>query len=242
MPVEPIGVIEGKAIPPPFRPVDPISAMMSANPALAMLMVRQLKDMSGEMPDTSVGALLVLEKLEEGLKTGKDVIELNAEINRYIAGEEEHDELFQRLHFSHDRERAVEILKSRSKWEDFCHACMRRSDLNVIDGMAVMGYFNTQLDGIFRRIERKQSKGEAPATRDSQDLVERVNRPTLQMNKELQRKFDEAPPYEREILRKIAFKLENVLDNALAARITKTTETQTVEIIQQGGTESKPNV
>lgn len=199
-----------------------------------MVMLRQLRDMQGPMPDTSGGALAVLDKLERGLKTGQDISSLTDEISAYILGDDEHNELFIRLHDAHDRDRSTEIDKSRAKWEDFCHACMRRSDLSIIEGMALMSYFNGQQSSIFSRLDKKRAKGgESSVARESQDLVERVNRPTLLQNKQLQRKFDEASPQEREILRKLGFRLEN----ALAARITTTTETQTVEIVQSNGPE-----
>lgn len=232
---EPLAVLEdGTEIPLPFKPVDPFTALASSNPTIAFVMLRQLRDMKGPMPDTSAGALEVLDKLETGLRKGEDVSVLSDEIAAYIMGDDEHNELFIRLHDAHDKHRSNEIDKSRAKMEDFWHGCMRRSDLSVIEGMALMSYFNDQQKDILTRIEKKRVRsdsGNGVAQRESHDLVERVNRPTIVQNKILQRKFDEAPPQEREILRKLGFKLEH----ALKARITKTTtETQTVEIIQNG--------
>lgn len=227
---DPMAVLEdGTKVPLPFKPVDPFTALASENPAIAFVMLRQLRDMKGPMPDTSSGALSVLERLETGLRKGEDVSGLSDEIAAYIMGDDEHNELFIRLHDAHDKHRSNEIDKSRAKLEDFWHGCMRRSDLSVVEGMALMSYFNDQQEKIIARIDKKRAKadsGNGVAQRESHDLVERVNRPTLVQNKLLQRKFDEAPPQEREILRKIGFKLEN----ALAAKITRTT-TETVEIV-----------
>jgi len=222
-------VEDGTAIPQPFKSVDDLTALSSPHPTLAMVMLRQLRDMAGPMPDTSNGALSVLDRLETRLKSGEDIGTLTDEIAAYIMGDDEHNEVFIRLHDAHDRERLTEMDKSRAKWEDFCHACMRRSDLNIIEGMAVMSYFNSQQSTILSRLERKKNKGENNLSRESADLVNRINRPTLIQDKMLQRKFDEASPQEREILRKLGFKLEN----ALAARITTTTKT--VEVIQPKG-------
>jgi predicted Fe-S protein YdhL (DUF1289 family) len=220
---------DGTKVPKPFKSVDAFTALASNNPSVAFVMLRQLRDMQGPMPDTSAGALAVLDKLETGLRKGEDVTALADEISAYIMGDDEHNELFIRLHDAHDRHRSNEIDKSRAKVEDFWHGCMRRSDLTVVESMALMSYFNDQQREIISRIEKKRSKadsGNTVAQRESADLVDRVNRPTLLQNKLLQRKFDEAPPQEREILRKIGFKLEN----ALAAKITRTT-TETVEIV-----------
>jgi len=214
-------------IPPVFQPVDVLTALSSANPAVATVMLRQLHDMEGPMPDTSSGAVAMIDKIEQGIKNGEDVTSLANQIAVHIMSGDEHNELLMRLHDSVDRERANEILKSRSKMEDFWHGCMRRSDLNIIEGMALTGYFNSQLERIFGRIERKQAKGEPSSGRDPLDLVSKINVPTQLQQKELQRKFDLATPQEREILRKLGFKMER----ALAARITKTT-TETVEIVQ----------
>lgn len=224
----PLGQIEGQDVPLPFKPVDPLTALGAPNPTLAFLMLRQLRDMNGPMPDTSGGALAVMEKLEVALKNGEDVTVLANEINNFILGEEEHSELINRLSSSLDRQRLIEIFKSRAKWEDFCHACIRRGDLSIIEGMAVMSQFNSELKTIFARIDQKGRSGEPVQSRESLELVERINRPTIAAEKEIQRKFSNVPPQEREILRKVAFKLET----ALAARITKTT-TETVEIVQQ---------
>jgi len=225
----PVVVLEdGTVVPQPFRAVDPLTALASPDPALAFVMLRQLRDMQGPMPDTSGGALEVIEKLETDLKAGKDVTALTDEISSYIMGDDANIELYMRLHDAHDLERSREFDKSIAKWEDFCNGCMRRSDLTVVEGMAVISYIHDQQRSIFSRIDRKRSKGDAAISRDSHELVERINRPTLIQNKQLQQKFDEASPQEREMLRKLGFKLEN----ALAARITTTTETQTVEIVQ----------
>lgn len=171
---------------------------------------------------------MMIDKIEYGIKNGQDVTSLTNQIAVHIMSGDEHNELLVRLHDSVDRERANEILKSRAKMEDFWHSCMRRSDLNIIEGMALTGYFNGELQKIFSRMERKQSKGETSSGRDPMDLVSKINVPTQIQQKELQRKFDLATPQEREILRKLGFKVER----ALAARITKTT-TETVEIIQE---------
>lgn len=215
-------------VPPVFQPVDALTALSSSDPATAIVMLRQLRDMQGPMPDTSNGAVAMIDKIERGIKNGEDVTALANQIAVHIMSGDEHNELLMRLHDSVDRERANEILKSRAKMEDFWHACMRRSDLNIIEGMSLTGYFNGQLEKIFSRIERKQSKGEPSSGRDPIDLVSKINVPTQLQQKELQRKFDLATPQEREILRKLGFKLER----ALAARITKTT-TETVEIVQE---------
>ncbi len=225
---------DGTVIPQPFKAVDPLTALASPNPALAFVMLRQLRDMQGPMPDTSGGALEVIEKLETDLKAGKDVTALTGEISSYIMGDDANIELYMRLHDAHDLERSREFDKSIAKWEDFCNGCMRRSDLSIVEGMAVISYIHSQQQAIFSRIDRKRAKGESAISRDSEELVDRVNRPTLIQSKQLQQKFDEASPQEREMLRKLGFKLEN----ALAARITTTTETQTVEIVQSHVPES----
>lgn len=217
---------DGTEVPKPFKPVDIFTALSSPHPGIATVALRQLKDMKGPMPDTSSGALAVLEKFETGLKGGVDISGIQEEIAALIMGEEEHNELFRLFTNSIDRERLMEIYKSRAKWEDFCHSCMRRSDVNIIEGMSLMSYFNAQLGPILARLEKKQ-KGEVTQSREAQDLVDKVNRPTIIQNKQLQRKFDAASPQEREIIRKLGFKLEG----ALTATITKTT-TETVEIVQ----------
>lgn len=223
----PLGVTDdGKPVPRPFKPVDPLIAM---GDPMARAMMRQLSDMSEPMPDTSKGACALIERLETSINNGEDLAPLNNAISARIMGSSEHGELFSRLTDSLDYERVVEIFKSRSKFEDFCHAAMRCGDLTVTEGMAVMSYFHTQLVHIFTRIDKK-NKGDTPAMRESIDLVEKVNRPTLIANKELQQKFNKASPQEREILRKIGFSMAN----ALAARVTKTTTTETVEIIKDG--------
>ena len=74
-----------------------------------------------------------------------------------------------------------------------------------------------------------QSRGDV-VTREPSELVTRANLPTQLQRKELRDKFNEASPQEREILRKLGFKLETLI----AAKITKTT-TETVEIVQKDG-------
>jgi hypothetical protein len=228
---EPLAVLEdGTKVPKPYKEVDPLTALSSPNPTLALLLLRQLRDMKGPMPDSTQGALGLLIRLEEAIRSGKDISGLKEEVSTLLMGGDERDELFLRMVDEVDRERAQRMLESRSKFEDLCHAASRRGDLNVVEGMAATAYFNTQLTGIISRIEKKQRGGEGNNTRDTGDLINRVNRPTLIQNKELEKKFDAASPQEREIIRKMGFRLQN----ALAARITTTTktETKTVEVVQ----------
>lgn len=223
-------IAQDTKIPPPFKPVDPLTAMGSPNGPVLMVMLRQLRDMQGPMPDTRGGALEVMDQLQTRFKNGQDITDLQEKVTSYVTGQQERNELLNLLSDSLDWERAMEIMKSRAKFEDFCHACMRRSDLNVAEGMALSAFMNNQLSDILSRIRPKQSRTEAQAAanREPGDLIQRANLPTQLQNKQIQSKFDEASPSEREILRKLGSKLELML----AARITKTT-TETVEIVQK---------
>jgi hypothetical protein len=219
---------DGAPIPQIFKPVDAMEAMSSPNAVMAMVMLRQLRDMQGPMPDTSTGALALIHKLEAAVKSGGDVASLKEEIERFLVGDDSHNEIFLRLSSQHDRERADQMKMSLAKWEDFCHACMRRSDLNVVEGMVFATYMHSELTKIYAAIEKRIARGDSPMSREPATLIEGLNRPTVVQKKEIQQKFTEASPQEREILRKLGFRLEA----AIAAKITKIKETQTVEIVQ----------
>lgn len=214
----------------PFKPIDPMVAMMSENPTLLLVMLRQLRDMKGPMPDTTSGALKVMEELHSKMKNGEDITELADRISIHVTGLQERNELLSMLHESLDWERAMEIFKSRAKFEDFAHGCMRRSDVNVREGMALTAYMNEQLVSILARIKANKKAISGEGAREAADLLSRVNLPTQREHQQIQTKFDAASPSEREILRKLGVKLELML----AARVTTASgATETVEVIQQ---------
>ncbi len=227
-------IANGTEIPLPFRTVSPLDALSSENPSLALLMLRQLKDMSGPMPDTSNGALSVIERLQAALRRGEDVSHLSAEIAVFLTGQSERRELIDALESAHDDERKIEIMKSIAGFEDFVNGCLRRKELNIVQGIAAVNFLNGQMRDILSKRSKRGSAGiaaEVTSTREPSELVKAISLPAQNEKRELLQKFEEASPSEREILRKLGFKIERGLK---AARITKTT-TETVEVVNQDG-------
>ncbi len=231
-PVNPITVIvqNGTEIPLPFRPVSLLDAMRCQNPAVALAMVRQLREQN-PMPNTGSGALAVMDKLEEVLIRGEDVSVLGDQIAVFLTGQSERRELFDGLENALDEQRRVEILKTRAITEDFLHGAQRSGNVDVIQAIATQGYFNNELDKIYAKRSKRAAAGELVISKDTHELVQAVNVPTQEQRKQLLRKFDEASPSEREIIRKLGFKIQQGIT---AARITTTT-TETVELVQQDG-------
>lgn len=231
-PINPITVIEqnGTEIPLPFRPVSLLDAMRCQNPAVALAMVRQLRE-NNPMPNTGAGALAVMDKLEEVLLRGEDVSIFADQIAIFLTGQSERREIFDGLENSLDEQRRIEILKTRAMTEDFLHGAQRSGNVDVIQAIATQSYFNGELDKIYAKRSKRVAAGEMATSKDTHELIQAVNLPTQAQRKELLRKFDEASPPEREILRKLGFKIQQGIT---AARITKTT-TETVELLQQDG-------
>jgi hypothetical protein len=228
-PVEPIILVQnGTEIPLPFRPVSFLDAMRCQNPAMALAMVKQLRE-NNPMPNTGAGALAVMDKLEEVLMRGEDVSILGDQIAVFLTGQTERRELFDGLENSLDEQRRVEMLKTRAVTEDFLHGAQRSGTNDVIQAIATQGYFNAELDKIYIKRSKRAASGEMVTSKDTHELVQAVNLPTQAQRKQLLQKFDEASPSEREIIRKLGFKIQQGLT---AARITTTT-TETVELVQQ---------
>jgi hypothetical protein len=194
-------------------------------------MLRQIKDMEGPQPNTAGGALSVMTRLQQAITHGQDITPLNPEITVHVTGQNERNELLFSLLDAHDMERLVELLNNRAKFEDFISGCSRRSDLTVNEAMSMAAYTRGELESIFAKL-RPKSGARGETTREPSELVTRANLPTQLQRRELQGKFEEASPQEREILRKLGFKLENLI----AAKITKTTTTETVEVVQKDAT------
>jgi hypothetical protein len=218
-------------VPLPFQPVSPMEILASSNPQLLGVMLRQIRDMQSVPPDTSNGALAVMGQLADGFKLGKDVSATSADVALHLTGRGERRELMSELADVLDDERLIEMFRSRSKFEDFLHACHRRSDLTISEGFAVQDYFNHELEKIYGR-RHKRTTGEGLSGHEPADLVSKANLPANLHRKEIQNKFDAASPSEREILRKLGYKVQQGL---LAARVTRTetTKTETVEVVQQ---------
>lgn len=223
-------VDNGSNIPLPYKPITPMELLGSSNPHVLKVMLRQLRDMQGPQPDTSNGVLKVMGDLADGFKRGSDVTAHMPEVAIHLTGRSERRELLGELTEVLDDERVIEMFRSRAKFEDFLHSCQRRSDLTIAEGIAIQAYFNNELDKVFSR-RVKRSTADVSTGREPAELVSRANLPTQLHRKELQTKFDEATPQEREILRKIGFTIQQ---NLIAARLTRTTTTETVEIVDGG--------
>jgi hypothetical protein len=194
------------AIPLPYKPVDYFAALASLNPTLCFVALRQLKDMSGPMPNTASGALQTMTKLQETFSKGGDVTALSPDVAVHITGQADRMELVASMLDALDLERLVVLLNNRAKFEDFISACARRSDLTIAEAMAIANYTRNELESITRKLRQKRS--EAPASRDHIELLHRANLPTQMQRKGLQERFSEVSPQEREILRKLGFKIE----------------------------------
>lgn len=228
-PEEPLEIVDNGShvpIPLPFQPVSPLEIMASTNTHVLGVMLRQLRDMKAPQPDTSNGALAVMRELSDGFKHGKDVTPQMNSVAVHLTGRGDRRELIAELEDVLDDERKIEIFVSRAKFEDFLHSCQRRSDVTIIEGIAIQQYFNGELDKIFSR-RTKRSSGDLVTGREPHELVAKANLPTQLHRKELQHKFNEASPQEREILRKLGFKVQSMV----AARISRTT-TETVELVE----------
>jgi hypothetical protein len=213
------------SIPLPYQPVSPLEVLASSNPQVVAVMVRQLRDMTGIQPNTSDGVLVTMDKLADGFKHGHDVSGQMEAVAIHLTGRGDRRELQAELADVLDDERVIEIFKSRSKFEDFLHSCLRRSDITVVEGIAIQAYFNNELDKIFSR-RSKRSTGDLVSGREPHELVTKSNLPAQLHRRELQSKFNEASPQEREILRKLGFKIQSLV----AAKLTRTT-TETVELV-----------
>ena len=213
-------------IPLPFQPVSPMDVLASANPAVLSVMLRQLRDMKGVQPDTSSGALKTIVHLSDAFKHGKDVTQYADEVALHLTGRNERREITSDLSDVMDEERLTEMFQTRAKFEDFLHSCQRRSDVSIVEGIAMQGYFDSQMDKIFSK-RSKRSAGEISGGRDPGEMLIRSNLPVQLHRKELQNKFNEATPQEREILRKLGFKIQQSMQ---ATKITRTTTTETVEL------------
>ena len=236
--VEPVEIIDNGShvpIPLPYQPVSPLEILASGNPHVVAVMVRQLRDMTGVQPNTSDGVLVTMDRLADGFKRGQDVSGQMESVAVHLTGRGDRRELMAELGDVLDDERVIEIFKSRSKFEDFLHSCLRRSDLTVLEGIAIQAYFNGELDKIFSR-RAKRNTGDLMSGREPHELVAKSNLPVQLHRKELQSKFNEASPQEREILRKLGFKVQAMI----AARLTRTT-TETVELVEPDGSIPKPD-
>jgi hypothetical protein len=189
-------------------------------------MLRQLHDMKGPMPNTSDGALKVINHLTESFKHGTDVTKYADEVALHLTGRNERREVIAELSDVVDDERLNEIFTTRAKFEDFMHACQRRSDVSITESIAMQAYFSVEADKIFAK-RMKKSSGDAGAGRDPNEMLLKANLPDHLHRKQLQSKFNEASPQEREILRKLGFKIQQSM---LATKITRTTTTETVEL------------
>lgn len=181
------------ALPPPAREEAPLEVITPLPPA----------------PDDVV--LDTLDQVIESLKTGREITGLRDRIAQMVTNQESRAELISNMAMTHDFDRLSRYMRARASLEDILLNAAVDRTLSPTQALAFLKITQEQSEIILNRIR-------AGAT-NIQDLLSLLNKAdyALQLqDAELQKKFSNTSPQGREIIRRLAHRL----NKAAAAEVT----------------------
>jgi len=160
--------------------------------------------------------LKILDKVVQGIKHGTDISENQEEISKLILNQESRAELIDNILLTHDYDRLVKYVRARKVLEDFLLLACQRGDLSATEALAFMKIVMTESETIQHRV-----KAGATSVKDIINLVSKADYAVQAKEADLTKKFDKTTPQGREIIRRLAHRLNKVQKGAGGA--TKTT-------------------
>lgn len=171
------------------------------------VMVRQLEEDSERVQQTfeanrNDSVLGILDAVVAGIKNGTEISSKQEAIAKIILNQEERASLIDQILLTHDYERLANYVKARKVIEDFLLLCAQRGDLSATEALAFMKIIQTETAGLSARIRSGATK-----VNDIVQLVEKVDYKLHQHGEDLGKKFSKTSPQSREIIRRLAHKL-----------------------------------
>jgi len=199
----------------PFRPdvssdLNIEACLDRASRLMRDVVIRQLQSMvEGEItsetpPDGQI--LDTIGSVVQSIVSGTSLDAHNETITKLVINQENRANLLNNLILTHDYERLVGYLKARHLLEKHMLACLERNDLTPSEALAFMKIVQTETAEIQGHIASGAS-----SINDIGALLNKVDYATQTGEKELAKKFKNSTPHDREIVRKLIYKLSKVV-------------------------------
>lgn len=185
---------------------DVVESLRSASEIFCDVVLRQIRDDSttdnGPPPEQGSPVLDVLESLVNGITHGSDLATLRGPIEQLIFNQEARAKLIDNILLTHDYGRLPGFLRARASLEEFLIRCCTRGDLSPSEGLVFYKLVQGETGQILSRI-----KSGASSAKEIDNLVEKADFMVRVSEQELERKFSDTTPQNREIIRRMAYKL-----------------------------------
>lgn len=153
--------------------------------------------------------LKVLDTVVSGIKNGTDISANQEEISKLILNQESRAELIDNILLTHDYDRLVKYVRARKVLEDFLLLSCQRGDLSATEALAFMKIVMSESETLQNRI-----KAGATSVKDILGLVNKADFALQVKETELSKKFEKTSPQGREIIRRLAHRLNKVQKGA----------------------------
>ena len=178
------------------------------------LIVREMKD-GGKYQDFTSGkagtmtqpdkVLDAMDSVVNMIKDGKSLVPVQETINQLIENQNERAQVFDSLHLTHEYDRLVRFLKARKAVEDVLIAVAERGDLSPAEALAFHSVISKEISSMQKRV----GVG-AMGTQDIIGLLNKIDWVVQKNEQKLQKDFTNTNPQGREIVRKVAVRLQKI--------------------------------
>jgi len=198
----------------PLRRIDPPSALPAVRetPPSALPAVRETPPSDAPLevitplppaPDDAV--LDTLDEVIDSLKTGREISGLRERIAQLVTNQESRAELVSNMAMTHDFDRLSRYMRARASLEDILLTAAIDRSLSPTQALAFLKITQEQSEIILNRVRA--------GANNIQDLLSLLNKAdyALQLqDEELAKKFSNTSPQGREIIRRLAHRLNKV--------------------------------
>lgn len=167
---------------------------------------RQQENPQNEAISINDPTLSVLQEVVQSFQDGTSLVHLKDRIDKLIINQEQRAELISQLLLSHEYSRLVKYLMVRNHLEDELVGASLRDDLSVGEKMIML----KMADDVVNSLSSKIQAG-STSMHDVMSIISKVDY-TLQVNEgSLKQKFKRTTPQGREIVRKLAYRLQSAV-------------------------------
>jgi signal transduction histidine kinase len=147
-----------------------------------------------------------LEGVVSSIKSGEGMATHTEAISRLVANQEDRAGLIQNLLLTHDYDRLIDYVKARRLLEMHMLDCLSRGKLTPTEALAFMRIVQAETETITNHINSG-----AHDINDVTSMLNKVDYATQASDRDLAKKFRNTTPQDRELLRKIVYKLSKAV-------------------------------
>ena len=161
-------------------------------------------------PPVPDAVIETIERVVSSIRTGTDVVDKDV-VGRLISNQRDRAELLNNLVLTHDYDRLVRYLKARKALEEQLWLESEAGNLDAKEALLFLKLVIEESHAIYSRVQA----GATPVE-DVMALLNKVDHTFALGEKDLQRQFANTSPQGREIVRRVAYRLNKTAKGAAA--------------------------